>query len=57
LVVEGDLAPQIAEVAKKRNVDMIVMGSRGLGDLQGLLLGSVSHNVASSAPCTCVIVR
>ena len=41
LVIEGDPARQIAEVAKKRNVDMIVMGSRGLGDVQGLLLGSV----------------
>jgi len=57
IVVEGDPARKIGEIAKDRNVDMIVMGSRGLGDLQGLLLGSVSHKVASSTPCTCTIVR
>ena len=57
LILEGDPARQIAEAAKKRNVDVIVMGSRGLSDLEGLLLGSVSHKVARSAPCTCVIVR
>lgn len=57
LVVEGDPAQQIVEIAGKRKADMIVMGSRGLGDLQGLLLGSVSHKVASSAPCSCLVVR
>jgi nucleotide-binding universal stress UspA family protein len=57
IIIEGDPSGKIAEVAKDRNVDMIVMGSRGLGDLQGLLLGSVSHKVASSSPCTCIIVR
>ena len=57
MVVEGDPAQQIVETARKRKVDAIVIGSRGLGDLQGLLLGSVSHKVAHAAPCTCVIVR
>jgi nucleotide-binding universal stress UspA family protein len=57
LVVEGDPAPQIVQMAATRNVDAIVMGSRGLGDLQGLFLGSVSHKVAHSARCTCIIVR
>jgi nucleotide-binding universal stress UspA family protein len=57
LVAEGDPAGEIVETAKRRNVDAIVIGSRGLGDLEGLLLGSVSHKVAHLAPCTCVIVR
>ncbi|MHC5024763.1 MAG: universal stress protein, partial [Planctomycetota bacterium] len=35
----------------------IVMGSRGHGDLEGLLLGSVSHKVASLAKCTVVTVK
>lgn len=56
-VLEGDPAHRIVEQAQSRNVDMIVLGSRGLGDLQGLLLGSVSHKVAHTAPCSCVIVR
>lgn len=57
LVVEGDPAREIVAVAKARAVDTIVMGSRGLGDLQGLLLGSVSHKVVQAAPCTCIVVR
>ena len=44
-------------MARGRKVDAIVMGSRGLGDLESLLLGSVSHKVAHAAPCSCVIVR
>ncbi len=57
LVVEGDPAREIIAAAKANNADTIVIGSRGLGDLEGLLLGSVSHKVAQAAPCTCVIVR
>ena len=57
LVVEGDPARQIIETARERGVDVIVLGSRGLGDLQGLLLGSVSHKVAHLAPCTCIIAK
>ncbi len=56
-VTEGDPARQIVDMARNRKVDAIVMGSRGLGDLESLLLGSVSHKVAHSAPCSCVIVR
>ena len=56
-VAEGDPALRIVDVARTRKVDTIVMGSRGLGDLEGLLLGSVSHKVAHAAPCSCVIVR
>ena len=56
-VTEGDPAHQIVETARRNKVDAIVMGSRGLGELESLLLGSVSHKVAHAAPCSCVIVR
>lgn len=42
---EGDPAQVLLEAAKAHNADLIVMGSRGLGNLSGLLLGSVSHKV------------
>jgi nucleotide-binding universal stress UspA family protein len=57
IVVEGDPTGRITEIAKDRGADAIVMGSRGRGDVAGLLLGSVSHKVTQLAPCTCIIVR
>lgn len=56
-VRNGDAAKAIVSYAKDNDVDMIVMGSRGLSDLEGLLMGSVSHTVNHLAPCTCVTVR
>jgi nucleotide-binding universal stress UspA family protein len=38
--IEGDPAEVILVVAKIRNINVIVMGSRGLGKLAGLLLGA-----------------
>ncbi len=57
LLEAGDPAKTILRVAEDRGVDMVVLGSRGLGDAEGLLLGSVSHKVAHLAPCTCVTVK
>ena len=57
LLEAGDPAKTILRVAKDLGVGMIVMGSRGLGDAKGLLLGSVSHKVAHLADCTCVTVK
>ncbi|GMV34884.1 MAG: universal stress protein [Chloroflexi bacterium] len=56
-IVEGDPANAIIEVAKTRKSDVIVMGSRGLGRLAGLLLGSTSQKVVAHAPCPVLIVR
>ncbi len=57
LVEAGDPAKTILRVAEDLGVGMIVLGSRGLGDAKGLLLGSVSHKVAHLALCTCVTVK
>ncbi len=57
VIEEGDPATTIVAAAKARGVDLIVMGSRGLSDVKGLLMGSVSHKVAHLAPCTCVTVK
>ncbi len=56
-LIEGDAAEAIIEVAKTRNSNVIVMGSRGLGRLAGLILGSTSQKVVSHAPCPVLIVR
>ena len=56
-MIEGDPAETILEVARTRDSDLIVMGARGMGRLQGLLLGSTSQKVLSLAPCPVLIVR
>ena len=54
---EGDPAAAILNLAREEKPDIIVMGRRGLGDLAGLLLGSVSHNVTHLAECACLTVK
>jgi nucleotide-binding universal stress UspA family protein len=56
-IIEGDAAEAIIDVAVTRASDIIVMGSRGLGRLAGLLLGSTSQKVVAHAPCPVLIVR
>jgi nucleotide-binding universal stress UspA family protein len=53
----GDPASRILECVDKDGVDCVIMGSRGLSDLKGMFLGSVSHKVANHAPCTCITVK
>ncbi len=56
-LIEGSSAESIIDVAKTRQSDLIVMGSRGLGTLAGLLLGSTSQKVVAHASCPVLIVR
>lgn len=41
-VIEGDRVEAILALARSRDVDLIVVGSRGLGAVKGIFLGSVS---------------
>lgn len=56
-VEEGNPTEIILDYAKRTNADMIVMGSRGLTGLKGILLGSISTQVSHLASCTCVTVK
>lgn len=56
-ILEGDAAEAIINVANTRKSDLIVMGSRGLGRLVGLLVGSTSQKVVAHANCPVLIVR
>jgi nucleotide-binding universal stress UspA family protein len=53
----GPVASTIAGYAKRQKADLIVMGCRGLGEAEGMLLGSVSHKVLSLADCPVMTVR
>jgi nucleotide-binding universal stress UspA family protein len=53
----GNVAKAILATAKEKRADTIVLGSRGLGGLHSLILGSVSRKVSRNADCTVVTVR
>lgn len=51
------LLADIERSAREIHADMIVPARRGLSDLAGLPVGSVSHKVTNMAPCTGMTVR
>jgi nucleotide-binding universal stress UspA family protein len=52
----GQPARTIIAWAKEKDVDLIVMSSRGMGSVEGYLLGSVSHKVTALAECPVLVV-
>ena len=57
LIRAGHPSREIVRIANKRNVDLVVVGSHGLGGIKRFLLGSVSDQVLAYAPCSVLIVR
>lgn len=56
-ILYGEPGPVIVDYANKNNVDVVVIGSRGLNGLQEFVLGSVSHKVAKRANSPVLIVK
>ncbi|MEM0468400.1 MAG: universal stress protein [Pyrobaculum sp.] len=56
-VRSGNPPTEILNYAEEREVDLIVMGSRGLSAIQRLVLGSVSQTVVSRARVPVLVVR
>ena len=56
-VVSGDIAEKILQTAEEKNVDLIMMGARGLSDIKRLLLGSVTAKVMQLGDSPCLIVK
>lgn len=50
----GKIIPQVAETEA---VDLILIGSKGKSDLEGLILGSVTHQVIQLSHCPVLVVR
>jgi nucleotide-binding universal stress UspA family protein len=58
MIVEyGDPADKVITLAKREDIDVIVIGSSGKGFIQRKIKGSVSHKVATNAACSVYIVR
>jgi nucleotide-binding universal stress UspA family protein len=56
-IMAGQVAKIIVEVARDREAGVIVLGSRGRGDLSALLLGSVAHKVIHLADRPVLVAR
>ncbi|MDX1620409.1 MAG: universal stress protein [Nitriliruptorales bacterium] len=54
VVEEGPIARRLLGLAE--GADLLVVGSRGLGGFRNLMLGSVSHQCVSHAPCPVVVI-
>lgn len=58
IIIDSGPPPEvILNVAEKNHYDLIIIGNRGLNQLQKLFLGSVSSRVVSLADCTVMIVK
>ncbi len=56
-LLEGPPADAILSVAETRKADLIVLGTRGMGTIKGLLFGSVATKVSHHAACPVLVVR
>jgi nucleotide-binding universal stress UspA family protein len=56
-ILEGPPAEAILSIADVRKIDLIIMGTRGLGRLSGLILGSQSLKVVAHSNCPVLLVR
>lgn len=57
IIQNGSPANAILDYADANGVDLIIMGSRGLGAIREFFLGSVSHNVVQNAKVPVLIVK
>ena len=57
LVVGGNVGEVIANVAETEKCDLIVIGSKGKSDLEGLILGSATHKVLHATKLPVLVVK
>lgn len=55
--VYGHPAHEIYKKSKEGNYDLLIIGSRGLGEIKSFLMGSVSKQVVQHANCPVLVVR
>lgn len=57
LILSGDPVEQIIEQTRHQVVDLLVMGTRGLGKLEGALIGSISRKVTELSDTNLMIIK
>jgi nucleotide-binding universal stress UspA family protein len=56
-VLDGPPAETVAEFARRRNADLVVVASRGAGNSNMVLLGSIAEATMSTVPCDVAVAR
>lgn len=56
-LADGEAAPAIKAAVEAENADTIVMGTRGLRQIEAVTFGSVSQEVCRTVACTCIAVH
>jgi len=57
LLIEEPAGAVIPDVAKIQQCTLIIMGCRGLTNIEGLLVGSVTNRVLHTTPCSVLVVK
>ncbi len=57
IITRGRVADEIVARARKERADLIIVGARGLSNIERFLLGSVSQKIVTYAPCSVLVVK
>jgi nucleotide-binding universal stress UspA family protein len=57
VLIEGDPASKIIRYSEMEKFEIIIIGSRGMGQLKEMILGSVSNKVLHHAKCSVMVIR
>jgi nucleotide-binding universal stress UspA family protein len=57
IVLQGSAAQQILNTVESEEIDLVVVGARGLGPVERVFVGSTSEHVLTHAPCSVLVVR
>ncbi len=57
VIEKGEPDKRIISFSREKDIDLIVMGARGLGFIKGMLIGSVTDAVLKSSPCPVLVIH